>query len=107
MRVDQRKELYEQAMKQWGITLQMVMLMEECAELTQATSKLLRKSPYCGNYPGKKEDWVYMADEIADVEIMIEQFKLTVKPELLADQVERFKVKVMKLDRLKKMLDGS
>ena len=57
-------KVYEKAMDRWGFKSQSIMLMEECAELIQAVSKLHRT----GN-PNK------MYEEIADVEIMIEQIK--------------------------------
>ncbi len=39
----ERKKIYKEAIKKWGYPLQLNMLMEECAELIQATSKVLRK----------------------------------------------------------------
>lgn len=59
-----KESVYKQAIDKWGLKSQSIMLMEECAELIQAVSKLHRT----GN-PNK----IY--EEIADVEIMIEQIK--------------------------------
>jgi len=57
-----RKQIYNKALQKWGFNAQSIMLMEECAELIQAVSKLHRT----GN-PNA------MYEEIADVQIMIEQ----------------------------------
>ena len=62
-----KKELYEQALMLWGEKLQIGMAIEECSELIVELSKHLRfglSSPHCG-----------VIEEIADVEIMIEQLK--------------------------------
>ena len=68
-----RKQLYHAAINKWGFPLQLGMLMEECAELIQATHKVIRRG-YCDI-----NVWRDFAEEIADVEIMIEQLKTTVK----------------------------
>lgn len=60
--VKERTKLYNKALQKWGFNAQSIMLMEECAELIQAVSKLHRT----GN-PNA------MYEEIADVQIMIEQ----------------------------------
>ena len=84
--------MYKEAWKRWG-DLQWVMIMEECSELIQATSKRLRK----GDTPKVRQ---MLAEEVADVEIMLEQLK-TVDPYLaVASQV----FKQRKLERLGKML---
>lgn len=57
-----KKQMYKKAIDKWGFNSQSIMLMEECAELIQAVSKLHRT----GN-PNA------MYEEIADVQIMIEQ----------------------------------
>lgn len=95
----ERKRLYKKAIEKWGVSLQLVMLMEESAELIQATSKVLRK--------GDKENsvWRKLAEEIADVEIMIEQIKICAKLKEFAKLVEIEKHD--KLLRLKEMLEKS
>lgn len=70
MTVKQRKELYKQAINQNGLTMQTLVLSEECSELVKACSKLVRKQ---GN---QKANIANLEEEIADVEIMIEQMKL-------------------------------
>ena len=59
------KEMYRQAWEKWG-DLQWIMVIEECAELQQAVTKRLRD----GDKPIVRQ---HLAEEIADVKIMIEQ----------------------------------
>jgi len=61
-------KLYKQAIKLWGIKLQVGILGEECSELTTAVFHYLR-----GNRPNAIEEII---EEIADVEIMIEQIEM-------------------------------
>lgn len=75
----------------YGLHKQQRQLAEECAELIQATSKYMRfqEQSYASTV-----DWTYIqnvVEEIADVEIMLEQMKylLNINPEA----VERIKVK--------------
>ena len=57
--------LYDCAMTKWGKKFQMLMAIEEMAELTQVLIHTMRKN---------KETTAYdMASEIADVQIMMEQ----------------------------------
>ena len=56
------KELYNRAVACWGPTPQMLMLVEECAELQQSVLHLMR------GRTGKET----LAEELADVRIMIE-----------------------------------
>lgn len=74
MKNKEKSEIYDDAFHVFGIDLQLTLLMEECSELTKSASKLLR---------GRKGVWdenennflnkMKLAEEIADVEIMIEQ----------------------------------
>lgn len=92
------KKLYHEAWNKWGMELQFVMLMEECSELIKASSKVLRKH---------KEDvnvWRNFAEEVADVEIMIDQIKTMCDWQLIDKAVENRKHD--KLLRLNKMLDN-
>lgn len=68
----ERKKLYKQAIQKWGITLQLGMLMEECAELIQATHKVIRLGEK------KNSAWHDLVEEMADVEIMLEQIQTTI-----------------------------
>jgi NTP pyrophosphatase (non-canonical NTP hydrolase) len=86
----QRKNLYSSAIRKWGINSQLGMLMEECAELIQATHKCVRKGSV------NKEVWDNLAEEMADVEIMIEQIKLGMDWHLLEPKVREIKEKKLK-----------
>lgn len=79
------KEIYRQALEKWGDNLQIAMVFEEMAELQKELCKSLRG----------KENRVEIAEEIADVEIMLGQMKLLFNIE---EGVERHKQ--LKLQRL-------
>ena len=83
----------------YGLAKQSRQLSEECAELIQATSKYMRfqETSYASTV-----DWKYIesvCEEIADVEIMLEQIKYllhinpdaieTIKGNKIARQLER------------------
>lgn len=69
MKRTEEKRLYRRAIKRWGFNAQLGVLQEEAAELIQAVSKLLRK-------PNSNEPYRHLAQELADVEIMIDQIKV-------------------------------
>ena len=83
------KKLYEQAIQFWGKNFQIVVAVEECGELIHALTKYLRNGPI-GRFD--------VAEEIADVEIMLEQLKVIFGER----DVEYWKKE--KLSRLKEML---
>lgn len=58
-------KLYRQAIEKWG-TAQIIIAFEEMAELQKELSKYLRG----------RENTTEIAEEIADVEIMLEQMKV-------------------------------
>ena len=59
----QRNEVYESALKKWGLEMQATVAIEEMSEVQKEICKMLR-----GN--GNREN---LAEEIADAKIMIEQ----------------------------------
>ena len=85
------KEIYRQALEKWGKIPQTIMLFEEMAELQKELSKNLRG----------KDNIYSIAEEIADVEVMIEQMKLLFEIE---DDVKVWKYR--KLKRLEERLRG-
>ena len=86
-----RRELYQQALNQWGSKAQMLQAMEECAELIQALSHWMRN----------RNTLMDLAEEIADTEIMCEQLRLVIGGAAVDA------VKEAKLQRLKRRLqDG-
>ena len=68
MNQEDRNSLYLRAIKLWGIEAQTLMVIEEMAELQKALCKFWRS--------GFRENHSQVVDEIADVEIMLEQLRL-------------------------------
>ena len=88
-----RKEtraLYRQAYEKWDYT-QFTLVVEECAELTQAVCKFWR-DPSAKHIDN-------LVEEIVDVRIMVEQLEATLDWSLRAARIRR-----RKLRRLKKLL---
>ncbi len=86
-----KKILYKTAIERWGETAQIVMATEECSEFITSICKFGRKHNGC--------DANDVMEEIADVEIMMEQMRCIFP----SDQIE--KIKQVKLQRLKNLLD--
>ena len=63
---EDRKEVYQAALNKWGVDLQTMMAVEEMSELTKEICKIKRG----------KMDLDALADEIADVTIMLEQMRM-------------------------------
>lgn len=63
---EERKAIYEDALERWGADAKIVVAIEEMSELTKEICKLKRG----------KRDMEALADEIADVTIMLEQLRL-------------------------------
>ena len=84
-------KLYKKAVKTWGYASQLLMAVEEMAELTQAISHLLRDRNYA-----KSE----IIEELADVEVMCEQLRVIIDKN---DKID--KIKEEKLARLSEMLE--
>lgn len=87
------KVIYEQALQQYGVQPQITMVFEEMSELQKELCKYLR---------GKTtpQHIANIAEEIADVEIMLEQMKLLFD---IADEVNE--ARVSKTQRLKSRLE--
>ena len=62
---EDRKKVYQAALRKWGVDLQTMMAVEEMSELTKEICKIKRG----------KIDLDALADEIADVTIMLEQLR--------------------------------
>ncbi|MBW2969444.1 hypothetical protein KY314_05030 [Candidatus Woesearchaeota archaeon] len=85
---DERWVLYRTALELWGSKFQIMMLFEEIGELQQAISK----------YGRGKCTALNIAEEIADVEIMLEQMKILF---VIDSQTEKAKEKkLLKLEEL-------
>lgn len=94
-----KNEIYEKALMKWGKESQLKMLFEEVAELTIALCHFDR-----GRFKTDEEAFDNIVDEIADVEIMLEQVAQMYKipTHVIAKQ------KILKLVRLEKYVtEGS
>lgn len=83
------KLIFEQAIRTYGKESQMKMVLEEVAELQKEICKLWRG----------RDNIQAIAEEVADVEIMLDQLKLILDIE---EDVQRFREK--KITRLKERL---
>jgi NTP pyrophosphatase (non-canonical NTP hydrolase) len=86
-----RRDIYQQAIDEWGFDSQVDMLIEEAAELIVAVNHARRA---CWAAPLRDQ----VIEELADVEIMLEQMRMAFGP----DEVDR--VKLRKVLRLKERL---
>lgn len=96
MKKEKREELYQKAIEKWGVVSQIEMLNEESTELALAVRKYIRH--------WKSDDIKYvinLVEEIADVEIMIEQV-CSIHPHF-RDKIEE--IKEFKLQRLEKRIN--
>jgi NTP pyrophosphatase (non-canonical NTP hydrolase) len=89
---NENQDLYKEVINKWGIDSQMLQLAEESLELSHAILKMRRKRE-------KIDD---VAEEIADVQIMIEQ--LHIIHDDLKEKVET--MRKIKLERLKNRVRG-
>ena len=85
-----KEEIYRQALEKWGADLQIVMVFEEMSELQKELCKSLRG----------KENRIEIAEEIADVEIMLEQMKIYFSIEEAVEKYREYKI-----ERLAKRLE--
>jgi len=96
----EEKELYERALKKWGIEAQVSMAIEEMAELTVELCHSLRQNKFVA--PTK------VLEELADVQIMVEQLTLIFSSEIFDGQARKEEFEVyrrQKLQKLKMYLD--
>lgn len=91
---DSVKYIYSHAALSWGVRNQEDMAIEESAELVKAICKLRRSN----NLTAKKH-LLELADEIADVQIMLEQLK---QMHDISDLVDN--IRIQKIIRLAKRL---
>lgn len=70
---NERKVVYEHAIDKYGIKPQMLMVIEEMSELTKAICKFFRAPGYLEPDEGVIDA---IAEETADVTIMLEQLRL-------------------------------
>lgn len=100
------KEVLTRIAKHYGYEAQSRQMVEEMAELTVAINKFWRKQLRCGmrkfpNEPTNTKEEDAIIEEIADVEIMLEQMKILLECE---EEVEIYKESKVKrqLERIKR-----
>lgn len=85
-----KKDLYKAAIEKWGVGLQVEMAIEECSELIQAIQKVKRNDTIVANS--------HVCEEIADVEIMIEQLRGIFESDIIdqykAEKLERLEIRI-------------
>ena len=87
--MNENEKFLRTAIEQFGNDKQMVVCIEEMAELTQQLSKIVIEHP--------NKDREKVVEEMADVEIMLNQVKIILE----IDELELERYKRMKLERLK------
>lgn len=90
MQYDERKHLYDDVIKKFGLSRQTFMVMEECGELLNILAKAMRNR-------AKRDEII---TELADVSIMVEQMAFFYGEREFIDEKRR------KLLRLKKRLEN-
>jgi len=95
MKLEQREKVYKRAIEKWGEKAQLEMAQEEATELALAIRKQIRKND--------EASFSNLVEEIADVEIMIEQITLMHKYFGFRQMIDA--QKAFKISRLLKRLD--
>ncbi len=92
------REVYEDALRTWGAEAQIKMLFEEIGELMQAVCKTGRVE----NWEQRMEVWRNVAEEIADVKIMLGQMEVLFDVEIAVEAIKKEKI-----NRLVKRLEAA
>ena len=94
--------------EKYGYEPQSRQLIEEMAELTQAINKHWRKDIKCGSgipiLNTTSDQWVHIAEEIADVKICLEQVEYLLQCDWLVDRYVNNKID-RQLQRIKESED--
>lgn len=91
------RDLYLEALKTWGVMAQMDMVIEEAVELIKEIQKSKRNG-IINNTKG-------IIEESVDLEIMMEQLKLILEYYNRSYESEYQRIRSMKLNRLKDLLE--
>jgi len=94
------QEVYKKAIETWGSAAQIEMMIEECSELTQAIQKL-KRSYYSNDDERIAEANTHVCEELADVNIMLEQMMF------VFDSAKISNFKEAKIERLKGRIEKS
>jgi hypothetical protein len=96
-----REALIQKALSKWGGKRQLIVLMEECGELVQAASKILRETPEGITDIEASTNFI---EELIDVELMVDQFRAMIPPVVLKDMESR---KLTKLSQTLESIQGT
>jgi NTP pyrophosphatase (non-canonical NTP hydrolase) len=89
------QDIYQEAIKHWGIEPQLNVAIEECSELTKELCKYMRHHSLTQAVKNA------IADEVADVQIMCEQVKI-----IFGIEQEVGVARMAKLQRIKERLES-
>jgi NTP pyrophosphatase (non-canonical NTP hydrolase) len=89
--------VYHKAIQRWGSQLQIVCCIEELSELQKELCKAIR---------GKDWSMSNIAEEMGDVEVMLDQMKILFDVELATDIYKKAKIKRLE-ERLEKQEDSN
>lgn len=92
------KDVFGQAIDKWGRQAQIDMMIEECAELILALHKLTKRKCHPHSVPEKLSN---VCEELADVQIMINQMKALFGNEEIDTWYN------VKMERLQNLLNGN
>lgn len=92
--IDSDKQLYHDALGKWGKDTQILIAVEEMAELTFWLCKMIRENP--AKY-SRRESEILSAiiEEMADVEVIFGQLKYLFDNEVLVESIRNLKKKRM------------
>jgi len=92
MNQTERNIAYREFLRAWGEASQLIMAVEEAAELQKEITKYLRG----------EDNLQFILEEVADVEVMLEQLKLMFKfPQKVVDEQKEMKINIA-LEKAKK-----
>jgi NTP pyrophosphatase (non-canonical NTP hydrolase) len=96
MTIEKQREIEKRAIETYGFNTQILVVLEEMAELTQVITKLLRTDVPCSTYAAQN-----LLEEIADVKIMLDQLEqmLKIDDSLIDEEMD------YKLNRLEQRLN--
>jgi NTP pyrophosphatase (non-canonical NTP hydrolase) len=77
-----RQQIYKQILSQFGNTMQAIVAIEEMSELQKALCKYLRGEQYFD-----EQYFANVREEIADVQIMLEQLKIVFDSDDTVEQI--------------------
>lgn len=96
------KEIFDKARQLWSLDSQLMMLAEECSELSQASLKLIRRFKLERQLMKGAPEIEKLAEEIADVQLMIDEALYYFKWSGIIEKAGNYRK--AKLERLEKRI---